>query len=78
MSKLIINNITELTDFESVTLIGGILCCQKEKNSWEKYCYKNDNQYPYTKKTTFDGKKYIVFATKNKSDVEFKIKKNDK
>ena len=42
MNKLIIDNRTELTDLEAITLVGKVINQGRISNNGKQYCYENE------------------------------------
>jgi len=65
MNKLIIDNRTELTDLEAVTLVGRVIEQGRISNDEKQYCYGTG--------ITIEGKEYMVWTDLNKKSDRFVI-----
>ena len=65
MNKLIIDNRTELTDFEAVTLVGKVIKQGRISNDGKQYCYGT--------RTTIEDKEYMIWTDLNKKSDRFVI-----
>ena len=65
MNRLIIDNRTELTDFESITLIGRVINQGRISNGGKQYCYGTG--------ITIKGKEYMIWTDLNKKSDRFVI-----
>jgi len=65
MSKLIIDNRTELTDFEAITLVGRVIKQGRISNNNKQYCYGT--------RVTIEDKEYMIWTDLNKKSDRFVI-----
>jgi len=65
MNKLIIDNRTELTDFEAVTMVGIVIEQGRISN--------NGKQYSYGTGITIENKEYMIWTDLNKKSDRFVI-----
>lgn len=65
MNKLIINNRTELTDFEAITLVGRVIKQGRISNYGKQYCYGTE--------ITIEDKEYMIWTDLNKKSDRFVI-----
>lgn len=65
MNKLIIDNRTELTDFEAVTLVSRIIDRGRISNKGKQYCYGT--------RITIEDKEYMIWTDLNKKSDRFVI-----
>jgi hypothetical protein len=65
MNKLIIDNRTELTDFQAVDLVLEVIKQGRISNDNKQYCYGTE--------ITIDGKKYMIWTDLNKKSDRFVI-----
>jgi hypothetical protein len=65
MNKLIIDNRTELTDLEAVTLVGKVINQGRISNDSKQYCYGTG--------ITIEDKEYMIWTDLNKKSDRFVI-----
>ena len=65
MNKLIIDNRTELTDLEAVTLISKVINQGRISNDCKQYCYVTG--------ITIEDKEYMIWTDLNKKSDRFVI-----
>lgn len=65
MNKLIIDNRTELTDLEAVTLVSRVIAQGRISNNGEQYCYGT--------RITIEDKEYMIWTDLNKKSDRFVI-----
>ena len=68
MNKLIIDNRTELTDFEAVILVSKVINYGRISNNGKQYCYGTG--------ITFKNKEYMIWTDLNKKSDRFVITTN--
>ena len=70
MNKLIIDNRTELTDFEAVNLVGRVIKKGRISNGGKQYCYGTG--------ITIEDKEYMIWTDLNKKSDRFVITNSKK
>lgn len=65
MNKLIIDNRTELTDLEALTLVSRVVNQGRISNDGKQYCYGTG--------ITLDGNQYLIWTDLNKKSDRFVI-----
>ena len=65
MNKLIIDNRTELTDFEAITLVGRVIKQGRISNDGKQYCYGTG--------IAIEDKEYMIWTDLNKKSDRFVI-----
>ena len=65
MNKLIIDNRTELTDLEAVTLVSKVINQGRISNDGKQYCYATG--------ITIEDKEYMIWTDLNKKSDRFVI-----
>lgn len=65
MNKLIIDNRTELTDLEAVTLVSRVIAQGRISNDGKQYCYDTG--------ITIEDKEYMIWTDLNKKSDRFVI-----
>jgi len=65
MNKLIIDNKTELTDLDAITLVKTVISEGRISNNGKQYCYGTE--------ITIKNKKYMVWTYLNKKSDRFVI-----
>lgn len=65
MNKLIIDNRTELTDFEAIELVGIVIKQGRISNDGKQYCYATALK--------IEGTEYMIFTDLNKKSDRFVI-----